>query len=149
MNRWLAGALLVAACGAPRPAAFHYGEDLCAHCHMTVADPSYAAQLVTTTGKVYRFDDIGCLAEFENGGTVEPEMIHSRWVNRFLSPDSMLIAEEAVFLHSPSLHSPMGHGLAALDPAAADSVRRELGGALYRWDDVLAGRYRSVEESGG
>lgn len=149
MRRWLAGALLAAACGAPQPVAFHYGEDLCDHCHMTVADPSYAAQLVTTTGKVYRFDDIGCLAEFENSGTVEPEMIHSRWVNWFLAPDSMLATEDAVFLHSPELHSPMGHGLAALEPAEADSVRDELGGILYRWDDVIAGRYRATEQAGG
>jgi len=144
-------ALLAAlsACGPPKPVAFHYGEDVCSHCHMTVADPSYAAQLVTTTGKVYLFDDLGCLAEFEVEGSVEAGMIHSRWVNRFLAPDSIIAVDQALFLHSAALHSPMGHGLAALLPSEADSLRLMLGGELLTWAEVLEGRRREGPSASG
>lgn len=132
-------ALLLAACGEPGPVPIAWGERECDYCHMTVVQPGYAAQLVLRTGKAHIFDDPGCLAAFVREGTVAPESIHSLWVNDFLSPDAPpLRVEEAVFLRSDSLRTPMNHGVAALRPGpGADSLANALGGRLVRWHDVV------------
>lgn len=130
---------LMAACGEPRPGIFTWGSDGCDHCHMTLTDPRFAAQLVTTKHKVHRFDDPGCLANFVVEGAVPAEAVHSLWVNDFLAPDRLLPVEEAVFLRSDSLRTPMDSRLAALTPGpAADSLRVALLGDLLTWDQVLA-----------
>jgi copper chaperone NosL len=135
----LAALALATACAAPGPRAIAYGKELCRHCHMTVADPRYSAELVTVTGMVHVFDDVGCLVEF--AGTIPPEQIHSLWVHDFQPSDSLLDARQMVYLRVDSLQTPMGSHLAALRPGpAADSVRARFGGELVTWDDLTRRR---------
>lgn len=132
-------AALAAACARPAPRAIAYGTDTCRHCHMTVADPRFAAELVTRRGLVYTFDDPGCLAAFVRSGAVPPGAVHSLWVNDYLAPDSLLDVRAAVFLATDTLSTPMGSHLIALRPGArADSLRRRLGGRLLRWGELPA-----------
>lgn len=134
----LGGVLAAAACGTPGPRPLAFGAEQCAHCHMTLADPRFAAELVTTTGKVVPFDDVGCLATFVATGGVPDERIGSLWVSDFAAPDSLLNAPTAVFLRSDSLRTPMDYRIVALRPGrGADSVRAALGGELLTWPQVL------------
>jgi len=124
------------ACGAPRPGRIIYGGDACAHCHMTIADPRFAAQLITPKGKVLAFDDIGCLVAYARArlpGVPAPDV----WVNDFLRPDSLLEGTHAVFLQADSIATPMGSHLLAIRPgASADSLRMLLGGRILTWAQV-------------
>jgi copper chaperone NosL len=105
---------------------------------MTITDPAFAAQLVTRTGKVHVFDDIGDLAAFATEGRVPEEEIYGIWVNLFLHPADRVPVDDAVFLHSDRLRSPMSSGLAAFQSgASADSLRTEIGGEVLMWSDVL------------
>lgn len=138
MLRSLLGAvLLLAACAAPGPREVLVGTDLCEHCHMTVADPRFISQLVTTTGKILVFDDAGCLATALQDGVVADDQVRSLWVTDFLSPAGLLEAPAAWFVRASSLSTPMASGLAAVGSAAqADSLATVLGGAVLRWDEV-------------
>ena len=134
----IGGVLAAAACRIPGPRSFVFGTDQCTHCHMTLADPRFAAQLVMTTGKVLPFDDAGCLATFVSTGGIEPRAVHSLWVSDFLRPDSLIPVADAVFLRSDSLRTPMDYRIVALRPgAAAERLRAQLRGTLLRWDEVL------------
>jgi copper chaperone NosL len=136
----LAALAIAAACARPAPRPIALGEENCRHCHMTIADPRFAAELVTTRGVVYAFDDVGCLAAFVRQGKVPAAEIHSLWVYDYLQPDSLLDARRAVYLRSDSLRTPMATGLAALRPGpAADSLERRLGGELRSWDELPVG----------
>jgi copper chaperone NosL len=138
-GRALGALVLLAGCGAPAPARFTYGDDQCAQCHMTLVDPRFSAQLVTRRHRVYRFDDPGCLANFMAGGTVPAADVGGAWVSDYLRPDSLLRVEDAVFLRSNAIRTPMDHRLAALRPGpAADSLAAVLKGELVRWDAVVA-----------
>jgi copper chaperone NosL len=130
--------MLSTGCVSPAPRPIAYGQEPCAHCHMTITDPRYAAELVTGTGKTYEFDDVGCLAAWYIGGTVDSSRVHSLWVNDFVRPEHLLKAETAVYLRSDSLRTPMASGLAALEAGReADSVRAALGGPLLSWSQVV------------
>ena len=133
----VASLALLAACAAPGPREVLVGTDLCEHCHMTVADPRFVAQLVTTTGKVLVYDDAGCLATALNDAVVAGDRVGSLWVTDFLSPAGLLEAPTAWFVRAPSLSTPMASGLAAVGSAAqADSLAAALGGEVLRWDAV-------------
>lgn len=136
----LAGILATAAaCSSPKPRPFAFGEEACTHCHMTLADPRFGAELVLRTGKVLPFDDVGCLATYLATGGAAPAAVHSLWVSDYLEPGALLPAAEAVFLRSDSLRTPMDYRVVALRPGArADSLRHRLDGTLVRWEDVMA-----------
>jgi copper chaperone NosL len=136
--RWaaLAGlAAIAAGCARPAPRAIAWGVENCRHCHMTIADPRFAAELVTSTGMVYVFDDVGCLVAFVRAGTVPASRVHSLWVYDYLKPDAMIDARTAVYLDMDTLQTPMSSHLAALHPGvAADSLHALMGGRLLTWD---------------
>jgi copper chaperone NosL len=130
---------VTAACG-PSPRPIRYGEDACEHCHMLISDPRFAGQLVTRTGKVYTFDDIGCLAAFVATGAVPAADVKSVLVQSFVTSDSVMDAAGALYLRSDELRTPMASNLAALRPGReADSVRAVMGGTLLSWRDVRTG----------
>jgi len=136
--------LLVAACG-DAPRTVHIGSDNCDHCHMTISQEAFAAQLITDRGRAYLFDSVECMAEFLNEGeTVTRDQVRSLWVTDFAEPGSWVRAEDARYLRSDELRSPMGMGLSAYatDEGAGES-RSEFGGELMDWEQVL----RLVEEN--
>ena len=135
----LAGIATMLACATPSPHPVVYGTDQCAHCHMTVADPRYAAELVTRTGKVIVFDDIGCLVAYLATGAVQQGSVHSTWAHDYVAPGEWVPTRDLAFVRSDSFHTPMGSGLAALArPQVADSIREAAGGERLDWTQVLA-----------
>jgi copper chaperone NosL len=131
-------AWLVGACGAPGPGHIHYDSDACDNCRMTIADPAFAAQLVTRTGKVYRFDDPGCLATFVASSRVQAADVHSLWVNDHAHPERPVDVRTAVFVVSVRLPAPMNSGTAAFASRAdAAALHATVGGRLEAWDGVL------------
>jgi len=127
------------ACTSPAPRPIVYGSDQCAHCHMTIADPRFAAELVTTTGKVLVFDDIGCLSSFMAGGGMAVGAIHSTWAHDYLAPDTFLRTDQLHFVRSAAFHTPMSSEIAAVvRPGSADSLGTTLPGERLDWTQVLA-----------
>lgn len=133
----LALVLVLAACGVPGPRPVALGSELCGHCHMTVSDDRFIAQLVTATGKVLVYDDPGCLATALRDGVVAGDRVRSIWVTDYRDTPTLIDAEEAWFVRSDAVHTPMGSGLAAVRSAEqARDLAVELGGTVLRWDAV-------------
>ena len=129
--------LLSGACTVPGPRPVVLGSEACQHCHMTVADDRFIAQLVTSTGKVLIYDDPGCLATALRDGVVADDRVRSLWVTDYLDPATLLDAEEAWFVQSDAVHTPMASGLVAVTSRTqADSLAAVLNGTVLRWDAV-------------
>ena len=102
-------------------------------------DPRFAAELVTTQRRIRLFDDAGCLAAFVAEGTADPGTIQSLWVSDYLHPGIMLEAEQAHFIRSDSLRTPMDTRVVAVaSRGAADSLAQSLGGTVVAWADVVS-----------
>jgi copper chaperone NosL len=133
----LAALVAAAGCSVPGPRTLQLGTDQCAHCHMTLADARFAGELVTATGKILPFDDVGCLAMYV-ATVIKDGRVGSVWVNDFLRPDSLFDATSAVFLRSDSLRTPMDYHVVAFRTGrTADSLRGVLGGELLSWEQVV------------
>jgi copper chaperone NosL len=131
-------ALTTVACSAPAPGVIHYDIDSCDHCRMTISDPAFAAQLITKTAKVYRFDDPACLASFVASGRVAAAAVHSIWLNDHVHPDTRVDAQNAVFVVSDRIRAPMnGRTAAFASRSDATALQSEAGGRLQTWADIL------------
>lgn len=128
--------LAVAACGGAGPRAVVVGEDVCAYCRMTVGDPRFAAEVVTSTGRVHVFDSVDCLAGYAR--SAEPGAVRALWVTDASRPGAFVAAEAAGYLLDASLHGPMGHAVAFANADAAREAQQRLGGRVADWATVLA-----------
>lgn len=134
---WFVAFLFLQACsGGPEP--IHYGKDGCDFCKMIIVDSHFGAELVTSKGKIYKFDSIECMIHYfrQNSGLniVSALMLvtdHSR-------PGEMIDARKAGYLVSEKLPSPMGASLSAF--IHADSLHANLmrfGGQSMQWEELL------------
>jgi copper chaperone NosL len=121
-----------------KPEPIVYGKDGCHACKMTLMDPKYGAELVTGKGKIYKFDDVNCLAGFVNSGFLSQEEIAQLWVIDFSMPKTLIRVEDALFIHSDDLKTPMASGVAAFgSKKLLDEYNREIKGSAITWNEVL------------
>ena len=118
------------------PSPINYGSDGCHFCSMTIVDKQHAAQIVTKKGKAFKFDAVECmLNHMKDIDTVEVALY---FCNYYAQPGELIAAQEATYLISENIPSPMGEFLTAFDNMeAATVVKEENGGELYSWNELL------------
>lgn len=91
-----------------------YGQDACAFCHMTIDDPRFAAALIyrnqTGQQRTAIFDDIGCMLAWQREHPTDTTVVG--FVHDFKTSRS-ITATKAWYLHSATIQTPMGWGIAA------------------------------------
>lgn len=130
--------LFLASCGGgPEP--IRYGKDECHFCKMICTDKRYGSEIVSTKGKVFKFDDLNCLANFMKDGSLPADQIGQSYVVDFANPTALIEVQKAVFLKNDALRSPMRGDVAAFsDPSACQKVKTELGGGdVWDWKTVF------------
>ena len=104
---------------------------------MTIMDPKFAAQVVTKKGKVAKFDDVHCLAQYLHQGKEKQEALTLMVINDYNQNDRFVDAARAHFVVSPALRSPMNGQAAAFtstDDAAV--VAANTGGKVVNWESL-------------
>jgi copper chaperone NosL len=128
---------VAAACASGGPPVVHYGEENCAECRMTIGDPRFGASVVTTKGKVLKFDSVECAAAYF--AAADPGMIREAWVSDYRNPGTFVRAESAFYLRTTAVGSPMGSGILAVAAAQeAAALQQEIGGEALPWEAVVA-----------
>jgi copper chaperone NosL len=127
---------LVSCSTGPEPIA--YGHDGCAYCEMTIMDQRYGTELVTTKGKIFKFDSVECLVKYFKDGEVDQQNVKLVLLTPFNHPETLEDANHSYILHSQGLPSPMGMFLTAFkDEATAKKFQQETGGTIYTWQELL------------
>ena len=133
-------ALLVgAACGtnAGGPPAIEEDRTPCAHCGMLISEPVYAAAYRAPGGDPAVFDDIACMLASARKAAVSHSAqfwFHDAATSKWIEGD------EALFVKSPNIRTPMGGGMLAYrEPSAANRAAVEHRGELIKTlQDLLA-----------
>ncbi|HEY5948261.1 MAG TPA: hypothetical protein VIV40_22345 [Kofleriaceae bacterium] len=96
-----------------------WNVEACAHCHMLIGDPAFAAQVITDDGKVLSFDDPGCAARFIRENHTK---IHRAWFHDGHS-DRWIPLADVAFVKAAT--SPMGSGMIAVAKGTAGATGLE------------------------
>jgi copper chaperone NosL len=122
-----------------KPEAIVFGEDQCRFCKMTIADEKFGAELVTTKGKVYKFDDVKCFMDFINSASSGSEDIYEhKLVVDFAGEGALVDAAGALYLSSSEIRSPMGGQVAAFQSRRAiDEANKKWNGIYLSWDELV------------
>ncbi|SHG55089.1 nitrous oxide reductase accessory protein NosL [Winogradskyella jejuensis] len=121
--------LLLSSCNTG-PQTIDYGNDGCHFCKMTIVDKIHGAELINDKGKVYKFDATECMLNYtaENAALINTTLL----TNYYEAPTEFINVEEATFLISKNLPSPMGANLTAFqNKEEAEKMKAEKGGKLY------------------
>lgn len=121
--------IVLAACAETGPKEIAVGKDQCDNCKMTITEPKYATQLITEKGRLYKFDDINCMTDYE-GSNAETTANAKTYVADF--PTGKFIeSSTATFIKGGDIKSPMGGNTQAYqDKAAAEKAATELNATL-------------------
>lgn len=146
-------ALIVTGCSGDvsidEPPEIIYGEEECDRCRMIISDARYAAAYMTEDGEVRRFDDIGGMFVHQ---VESAEDVHLFWVHDAESK-VWVKADEAYFVKSNTLETPMGFGIAALNSQEeAEAMAAEMDGEVvslsWLMDQAVAGNLMPAHADG-
>lgn len=136
--------LLLSAC-TPSPKDIEYGHDVCHYCKMTIMDAQHAAEAVTDKGKVYKFDAIECMVNFELEN--KDKEYAFLLVNDYNRPKKLIDARSSYFLVSQNIPSPMGAFLTAFEnEKAASETKEKKGGEIYDWDSLKNSGIKGIKK---
>lgn len=128
----------LASCSA-QPEPLKLGEDVCHLCKMGIADAKFGSEVITKKGKVFKFDDIGCMIKFMKAGGVEQKDIKQTVVINYDKQNDFIATDKAVFVIGGSIKSPMNFNIAAFTDATAAAKIPE--GNTLNWNEV----YQKIE----
>jgi copper chaperone NosL len=105
---------------------------------MNITDNKFAAEIVTTQGKVFKFDSIECLFNYKHSAMDEKIKIHSEWVNDFSNPGQLIDLTKAHFLYNDVIRSPMGLNVLSFS-SKNDLIKtqKEYGGKELTYNEVM------------
>lgn len=95
------------------PLPIKIGVDACSFCKMSIADARFGGEILTKKGKIFKFDDMHCLLEFQNSNTINNMDIKDIYLVSFNKPHDFIEASKAFLYKSDELRSPMGGNTAS------------------------------------
>ncbi len=104
-------ALMLTSCGNSGPEPINYNQDACEFCKMSISESRFAAEIITVKGRVYKFDDLQCLLQYDASN--KEVAVKNYYVGSFLEDGKLIDATTALFVKHESLRSPMGGNIAA------------------------------------
>lgn len=114
------------------------GKDNCFYCKMTISDVRFGAEVVTTKGKIYKFDDMHCIISFLQTKTLSENEIANIYVANFCGNHSLLNIKRSSLLKSVALKSPMGGNIGAFDNTdSLKMIQQQYTGVLVNWSELI------------
>ncbi len=121
-----------------QPQPIQYGKDVCHFCKMTLMDDKFGAEIVSTKGKVFIFDDVNCFVNFMNKSNLpENEIAHCLVVD-FASPGTLTDARTAHYVMSDEIKSPMASSVACFrESKMLEEYNARWKGERITWSELL------------
>jgi copper chaperone NosL len=105
---------------------------------MTLVDTKFGAEIVTKKGKVYKFDDANCMINFFNGSGLDEREIAFRLIVDYTQPGKLIEANQAFYLKSDIIHSPMNSQIAAFESYETLEKHKKKWNAIYlSWGELV------------
>ena len=120
------------------PEPIQIGKDNCYFCKMTISDVRFGAELVTTKGKIYKFDDVHCILSYLKTKETEPGKIKDFYLTNYSANHRLINVNTALLFKADELRSPMGGNIAAFDNSdSLIKVQKYFPGNTVNWNDLI------------
>jgi copper chaperone NosL len=120
------------------PQPINLGQDACSFCKMSIADKRFGAEIITNKGKVFKFDDMHCIAGFIKSNEVAKSDIKEIWLVNYAEPHNFIPAQKAFLFESADLHSPMGGNIASFDnESKLTDLMKIMKGQPLTWNEFI------------
>lgn len=130
----LLSVLLNSCSTAPEP--IKPGADGCTFCKMTISDVRYGAEIISKKGKIFKFDDAHCVLAYLKKNIADKD-IAAIYFTDFSGDHALINVNEAYFLQSADLKSPMGGNVAAFgNRDSLRSVTDRFKGVILSWAEL-------------
>ena len=107
--------------------------DMCSFCRMAISEKRFAAEIINQDESVLKFDDIGCMLRYRNADNNKTKVAAIYVVDN--ESKNWLMAENAFFVRSETIKTPMSSGIVAFasaEKAGNDALRfSQLEGKRY------------------
>lgn len=114
----------------------NYGYDSCDKCRMQIVDRKYGTELVTSKGKIYKFDSIECLVFFTEN-SIDDENFYTL-VTDYLNNNELINSKKAFYLQSENLRSPMGLNITAFSSQSdLKKFKEKYEGKELSWKEII------------
>lgn len=122
-------------CSTIEPELIGLNKDVCDFCKMTISDGRYACEMITNKGRVYKFDDLGCLLAYKKEN--KKRQCKYIFINDYDQNKEMVSAENAFYVESAHLNSPMGGNCAAFkDSVKANKLAKQFAVKVSNWSAI-------------
>jgi copper chaperone NosL len=112
------------------------GKDNCDYCRMTISDARFGAEIVTSKGKAYKFDDMHCILSFLKAGGIDTT--NSRFYLVDFTNHDLQPATKMFILRSDALRSPMQGNMAAFSSKEnLTQALQKFNGSTFTWHEAL------------
>ncbi|MEO6490276.1 MAG: nitrous oxide reductase accessory protein NosL [Ferruginibacter sp.] len=119
------------------PESIKAGTDHCYSCKMTISDMRFGAEIVTTKGKIYKFDDMQCILSYLKTKDLEPGIIKNIYFTNFCGDHNLINSNASLLLKNDELRSPMGGNIAAFDTKdSLFKIQERYPGIMINWKDL-------------
>jgi len=113
------------------------GKDHCDFCKMTISDARFGAEIITKKGRVFKFDDAHCILSFLQQKDFDRNEVKNIYFKDFSGEHSLIKSNEALFLKSENLKSPMEGNIDAFSNRdSLNKIMTEYKGNVMSWDNL-------------
>ena len=110
--------------------------DGCEFCKMKIADGKFGAEVITTKGRIYKFDDMHCMVNYhkENPNS----KIQSFYIHDFNQNNTLIAAETAFYVKGGSINSPMrGNTIAVQTNEEVKQMAEKYNASPISWTEII------------
>ncbi len=121
-------------CFSKKPEPIDFGADSCQNCKMVITDRRFGGEIVSAKGKIYQFDALECLHQFqlEHSDLVGVQSGAKVYVIDSSKNGELILAEDAQFRVETKLRSPMGQAIYAVPKSRVLSTTEP----VFSWLDI-------------
>ncbi len=131
----LIATISISSCGNSSPISIDYNKDVCESCKMSISESHFASELITSKGRVYKFDDLACMLLFQKEHS--DLTFKASYAADFLQNNNLIDVNTAFFVKHESYKSPMGGNIAAFSSEQeAEKQAQTLQTAILTWSDL-------------
>lgn len=123
-------------CNSKGPEPIVLNTDDCSSCKMQIADGKFGAEIITTKGRIYKFDDVFCLKKYikDNSSTE----VKNYYVHDYSQDNTLIDATTAFYSTGGSINSPMhGNIIATASEEEATKFASEFQSLPTSWSEIL------------